>query len=125
MSHTKQSRLKEMAKRRVIRKEWFDKNGPCKNCGSKIKLHAHHLNPKNKISHNVWSWSKEKRKKELLKCIVLCEKCHLWEHHRDKIKPLVHGTMNAYNKKGCRCILCKKVNAERGKRNRHKRLKLL
>ena len=60
-------------KRRI---KWFKENGPCLFCGSEEHLELHHVDPKTKISHKIFSWSKTKRLLELAKCIILCKKCH-------------------------------------------------
>jgi len=61
---------------RKRRNQWFKENGPCKECGSNKRLEVDHINPKTKITSCVWSWSKERREKELAKCQVLCYTCH-------------------------------------------------
>ncbi len=58
------------------RQEWFDINGPCVKCGSRKRLELDHVDPKTKESHKIWSWSEERRNKELKKCQVLCYDCH-------------------------------------------------
>jgi len=60
---------------RKRREAWF-KDKTCSSCGSSDRLEIHHPDPEKKISHRVWSWSKQRRDKELSKCIVLCEICH-------------------------------------------------
>src|ERR1700745_656671 len=45
-------------------------------CGSSTKLELDHIDPTQKISHRIWSWSKVRRESELTKCQVLCDKCH-------------------------------------------------
>jgi 5-methylcytosine-specific restriction endonuclease McrA len=61
---------------RARRKAWFDVNDSCKQCGSKERLELDHIDPKTKITHNVWSWNVERRNGELKKCQVLCHECH-------------------------------------------------
>src|SRR4051812_7151065 len=58
------------------RKEWFDKNGPCVDCGSWNALEADHVDPLQKRSHRIWSYCKEKREYELAKCVARCSRCH-------------------------------------------------
>lgn len=48
----------------------------CVRCGSTERLELDHKDPKLKISHNIWSWSKERREAEIAKCQVLCNECH-------------------------------------------------
>ena len=88
------------------RQEWFDINGPCRYCGSDSVLELHHLDSRTKITHRVWSWSKERREVELSKCIVLCSVCHLKVTIQQLSKPVCHGTHNAYAS-GCRCDDCR------------------
>ena len=54
-------------------------NGPCVKCGcwDLDQLEVDHIDPNTKVSHRVWSWSKERRENELAKCQVLCRACHL------------------------------------------------
>lgn len=98
------------AKRRAA---WIEANGPCAQCGSFDKLEVDHINPEDKVEHNVWSWSEERREAELAKCQVLCGWCHQEKSTRESqirnartTKPLNHGTEWAY-KRGCRCGSCK------------------
>jgi hypothetical protein len=58
------------------RDEWFSANGPCSECGSWENLELHHLDPTQKVSHRVWSWSLARRTAELAKCTSLCRTCH-------------------------------------------------
>jgi hypothetical protein len=110
----KRKRQREWCAKR--RAEWFKENGPCKHCGSSENLELHHVDRKQKKSHSVWSWAKERREAELAKCIVLCESCHAmvtknqapeWGkevHH-------IHGTNTEY-RRGCRCGPCKQAKYE-------------
>ena len=91
------------------REEYF-KNKECKWCGSTVELVIHHVNPETKTSHKIWSWSEDRRNKELNKCVVLCDKCHRLYHTPPT--PLVHGTRNAYHEKRCRCALCRQWRHE-------------
>ena len=57
------------------RDDWFaDKS--CVDCGSTENLELDHVDPFLKISHKIWSWSKQRRTKELLKCVPRCSACH-------------------------------------------------
>ena len=55
---------------------WLKEHGPCVQCGSWDDLELDHKDPTQKVTHNVWSWSQERRDQELAKCQVLCEECH-------------------------------------------------
>lgn len=56
--------------------KWLKENGPCRHCGSSEKLEVDHIDRQSKKDHRVWSWKKERRESELLKCQVLCKDCH-------------------------------------------------
>lgn len=96
------------------RDSWFKEHGPCVNCGSWENLELDHEDPKQKVTHRVWSWSKERRDKELAKCRALCSDCHKEKtaaELKEKFsvvdpKRWKHGTNNTYNKHKCRCDLC-------------------
>jgi hypothetical protein len=88
----------------------FFKNKKCAHCQSTEKLELHHVDPSQKISHAIWSWSEVRRKQEIEKCIVLCRKCHT-EHHNETKRTKEHGSTMYRN--GCRCDTCKKAQAER------------
>lgn len=77
MGHTAETRARAYQKIKDRKAKWFFENGPCIICDSWENLELDHINPKLKISHNIWSWSEEKRQQELKKCQILCEKCHL------------------------------------------------
>jgi hypothetical protein len=49
----------------------------CAVCGTTERLEIHHRDPKQKITHRVWSWSDERRAAELAKSVVLCHDHHL------------------------------------------------
>src|ERR1700692_225330 len=61
-----------IAKRRA---DYFE-NRCCEKCGSVDSLEIHHRDPNLKEDNHIWSWSKERRDKELLKCDILCNTCH-------------------------------------------------
>ncbi len=62
------------------RSEWLAANGPCSKCGCDKDLRIASADPKNAVSHRVWSWRKEKREAVLAMCVVLCLDC-LRKHH--------------------------------------------
>lgn len=88
----------------------------CVRCGSTDKLEFDHKNPakkKNKLSR-FWSAPKDEFIKELLKCQVLCAKCHVEKTNEDrKVVPKRHGTPTMYQKEGCRCKKCKLAMSQR------------
>lgn len=81
------------------RQDWLAANGPCVRCGSTEKLEVDHIDRGSKVSHKIWSWSKERRETELAKCQVLCFSCHV-----AKDRPANHG--RTLYSKGCKCSTC-------------------
>lgn len=104
------------------RQDWFA-NKTCSKCPSTHRLELHHLDPAKKVSHSIWSWSQSRRDAEIAKCEVLCHECHKIETRKQQSKPLVHGTVHGYKKKGCRCDPCTKAASARVAL--YKRLRLL
>lgn len=98
------------------RNDWFiDKI--CVDCGSKENLELHHKNPKTKYTHRIWSWSLERREKELSKCVVKCHNCHVKTHRKEKFK---HG-IKGYENYGCRCDVCILAKKEKNKKYRNRK----
>ena len=70
---------------RARRAEWIAENGPCANCGFWTDdLETDHVDPEQKVSHRVWSWTKARRDEELKKCQVLCRLCHQIKTNRER-----------------------------------------
>ena len=90
---------------RQRRARWLMDNGPWVQCGSFRDLQVDHIDPSQKVTHAVWSWSDERRATELAKCQVLCASCHRSKTAAQLSKPVTHGTKAAYAK-GCRCRPC-------------------
>lgn len=86
--------------------------GTCMFCGTAENIEMHHIDPKKKESHKIWSWSKERLLDELKQCVGMCHACHKKFHDLLQRKPLVHGTLHGYHKYGCRCDACKKARAD-------------
>lgn len=102
------------------RARWLNDNGPCQKCGSTDRLEVDHVDPEQKISHNVWSWSVERREEELKKCQVLCNSCHK-EKSREEQRTAKHGSAGMYAAPNrCRCPLCRAWNNARRARQRVK-----
>lgn len=100
-----------------LKAEWLAANGPCRHCGGSENLEVDHIDPSTKESHYVWSWSPERRAKELAKCQVLCHDCHREKSNGELRRPLVHGTPAGYKHHGCRCGDClAALKAQRGDR---------
>lgn len=94
-----------MAKRR---QDWIDEHGPCVKCGSDVDMEVDHIDPDLKLSHKVWSWSKERREAELAKCQVLCGNHHKEKTSQYRARVLTHGHVSMY-RRGCRCAACKEA----------------
>jgi hypothetical protein len=64
------------------------KGGSCEKCGYSKCIQAlefHHLDPNEKdFTISGKSWSFEKLKKEVDKCILVCNRCHTEIHHLKK-----------------------------------------
>ena len=87
------------------KKEWF-KGKKCARCGSTHNLELDHIDSSKKVSHNIWSWSEERRLAELEKCQVLCEECHMKKTLADRPKT-EHGCAGMYQLHKCRCEECR------------------
>lgn len=87
------------------RATWLVANGPCCRCGSIENLEVDHIDSLQKVSHNLWSWSEERRNAELVKCQVLCHGCHV-EKTIEQMPRTDHGRGQMYHN-GCRCDLCR------------------
>jgi 5-methylcytosine-specific restriction endonuclease McrA len=99
---------------RAYRRAWvarrraaFFADKGCTLCGSTEGLEIDHVDPTAKVNHKIWSWSAARREAELAKCRVLCRRCHIDRHAEELRKPLTHGTVNGYVRKGCRCTACR------------------
>lgn len=89
-------------------KFFFDKS--CVDCGSVSNLELDHINPEEKISHRIWSWSEERLQKEIVKCQVLCQPCHIKKTNKDLFQGhIVHGELYRGYRNGCRCDLCREA----------------
>ena len=92
----------------------------CVQCGSTNSLEVDHVDPEQKVTHRIWSWSLQRRLAELAKCQILCTDCHKVKTRAQRPVP-EHGTVSRYSGIAkCRCDLCRKANAERCAVNRAK-----
>lgn len=76
--------MRDLEAKRKYQREWlrkrrsdFFKDKECINCGTVENLQLDHIDPKTKVTHRIWSWSKQRRDTEIAKCQVLCAVCHL------------------------------------------------
>lgn len=111
---------KDKKKQREYQKKWiakrrsdFFEDKVCEDCDSIESLELHHIDPSNKVTHRIWSFSESKRLEEISKCKILCEQCHNTQHERKC------GTPQKYDV-GCRCIACTKANTIRKRKSRSK-----
>ena len=97
------------------RRQEFFSDKSCLDCGSTSRLELHHLDPKLKVSHKIWSWSEKRRLEEIAKCVILCYDCHKVRHEAK------HGTMSRYGKGyWCKCLLCKEAKRKKSQEDRRK-----
>lgn len=108
----------------AARRSAYFKGKACVACGSERDLELDHIDPVEKVDSHIWSWSEERRLAEIAKCRVLCSSCHTRRHADENRKPLVHGTSNAYRRKGCRCEQCSAWNQDRVRDGRSRRAQL-
>lgn len=89
----------------------------CYFCGAElVRPVIHHLDPAQKESHHVWSWSARRREAELAKCVPACADCHAQYHASQRLQT-EHGTAGMY-KRGCHCAECRKWNRDRARLQR-------
>ena len=87
----------------------------CVNCGSRDRLQLDHIDRTKKVSHNIWSWRKERRDEEISKCQVLCyDPCHKEKTRLERISDRKHG-LTLYTH-GCRCDICFKAQQKHNAR---------
>lgn len=69
---------------RKRRQEYIDKRGgACELCGCTVDLQFHHTDPTIKLTHRIFSYSREKIEKELATCMLLCRTpCHRKEQKK-------------------------------------------
>ena len=118
---------KDKETQKAFQKNWiakrradFFKDKLCVQCGSNENLELDHIDPKEKSSHKIWSWSAARRDAEIAKCQVLCKACHLEKTLKDRAirQPLIHG-LRGYDRM-CRCDICKAAKAVKMKEYRNK-----
>ncbi len=108
------------------RRAWVSDHGPCATCGSCDNLEVDHVDPAEKVTNSVWSWSASRREIELAKCQVLCHACHLAKTSDWRRSFVRHGSDTMYSNFGCRCDECKlaRKTAKAATRARRKSLGL-
>src|ERR1017187_858128 len=114
MGYIDPSKKREYAREWIAkRRKTFFSGKTCIDCGSSENLELDHVDRKLKVSHKIWSWSKERREIELVKCVVRCHSCHIIKTKVDMNGGyIVHGSRYRGYANGCRCILCKEAQAK-------------
>lgn len=94
--------------REWVRKNWLAAiellGGKCVQCGTTESLEIDHIDPATKVSHRIWSWSKERRLAELKKCQILCSGCH--KRKTLEYAGIAPSKILAVHKAGCGCGGC-------------------
>jgi|AntRauTorcE11897_2_1112592.scaffolds.fasta_scaffold06430_2 5-methylcytosine-specific restriction endonuclease McrA len=106
--------------RRIMKEAKVKLGGTCNHCGCDDldDLEFDHIDPLTKVDaiSNLATGSKEAFDKELGKCQLLCNSCHAEKTaeylSEVKTKPIKHGTVWAYNGRGCRCEKCRQAKRE-------------
>lgn len=93
----------------------YFKDKCCEECGSTEKLELHHIDPSNKFTHKIWSYREDIREKEIAKCSVLCQRCHL----KETIVQHSYHSKSRYSK-GCRCEICRYAKKLSNDKYKHK-----
>ena len=102
---------------RARRDKWIeDQGGQCVACGGTESLEIDHKDKHTKSFSiaTIWSRAEHIRKEELKKCQVLCEDCHKIKSS-EEATTIKHGTINTYERHGCRCLECKEVKSKKNK----------
>lgn len=102
------------------KQELFDLlGGKCVQCGALNNLEFDHINWRTKefTIGNAWGIKdKEKLRRELNKCQLLCRSCHKVKTAQDqkeqKLMPVNHGTQYAWAKRKCKCSICLEARKE-------------
>jgi hypothetical protein len=83
----------------------------CVDCGSVDSLELDHRDRSEKVSHRIWSWSRDRMLAELAKCDWRCVACHRVRHAEERKR---HG-VSRY-RAGCRCETCRAAKRESNRR---------
>lgn len=92
------------------RAEYFDGKF-CVQCGSAKDLELDHVDPNLKLDHKIWSWTEERRNREIAKCQVLCAECHLARSNDQRVVTVHDGKTLVFYRRGCRCDNCRLAKA--------------
>ena len=113
MYKDKQKQLQYQKTWLKARRDAYFKGKFCVICGSSSNLELDHIDRSTKVSHSIWSWTKQRQELELKKCQILCKSCHRQKTNQENRKPITHG--NSGYDKFCRCNVCTKAHSERMK----------
>lgn len=113
---------KDPVKQREYQRLWvkdrraaFFAGKTCAHCGSTDRLELDHIDPAEKTSHRIWSWSWKRILDEASKCQILCSDCHRRKTYEERPVKAEHGGSGMY-RRGCRCVLCVEWNRDRVRR---------
>ena len=89
--------------------------GKCAICGGGKPFQVDHKDRASKKYTIGRGWHKKwgELVKELQKCQLLCEKCHIKksvEERGQRLAKMTHGTLSSY--RYCKCDICKKANSD-------------
>ena len=105
-SYTKEYHREYWRKRR---QEIIDYLGSkCVKCGTTDNLEIDHINPSDKSFHISKRLSLSTQREEVDKCQLLCHEHHMVKTVSEK-KPYTHGTIYAWMKVKCECVVCSKA----------------
>ena len=116
MPQTPEKRRAASAKARIARRHLARQylGGRCARCGSARLLQIDHIRPPSKAANvsALWTHSMERFMDELVKCQLLCKRCHAEKTLTELHGPRQHGTYRMYRHGGCRCDPCRSAACE-------------
>lgn len=112
MGYTDEEKKREYQRNWIAnRKSDYLKDKFCVECESKNNLEIDHIDPEQKVSHRIWSWTEARRLAELAKCQILCKTCHNDKTQKYREENMKHG-ISMYRSKKCRCEICREAKRQ-------------
>lgn len=118
----KSARLEYQRNWIASRRSTFFAGKSCVECGSTEQLELDHIDPAQKVTHRIWSWSAKRRNEELAKCQILCSDCHS-DKTINESQTARCGDASMY-RRGCRCESCTLAQRDRMRDYRNKNIEL-